>query len=70
MKTKLLMVDGLILKRQHINRLELLAMKLAIKSFLPRKDLVRPLRIMSHNSTAIAYINKQRVAQSTTCNQL
>ena len=25
---------------------------------------------MSHNSTAIGYINKQRVAQSTTCNQL
>ena len=54
----------------HINCLELLAIKLAIKSFLLRKVLVRHLRIMSDNSTAIAYIDKQGVTQSTTCNQL
>ena len=53
-------------KTLHIDCLELLAIKLAIKSYLPRKVLVRHLRIMSDNSTAIAYINKQ----STTCNQL
>ena len=34
-------------KTLHINCLELLAIKLAIKSFLPRKFLVRHLRIMS-----------------------
>ena len=54
----------------HMNYLELLAIKLAIKSFLPHKVLVRHLRIMSDNSTTIAYINKQEGAKSTTCNQL
>ena len=54
----------------RINCLEFLAIKLAIKSFLPSKVLVRHLRIMSDNSTAVAYINKQRGTQSTTCNQL
>ena len=49
--------------------LELLAIKLAIKSFLSCKVLVRHLRIMSDNSTVIAYINKQGGTQSTTCNQ-
>ena len=49
-----------------INFLELLAIKLAIKSYLPLKVLVKHLSIMSDNSTGIAYINKQ----STTCNQL
>ena len=53
-------------KTLHIDCLELLAIKLTIKSYLPRKVLVRHLRIMSDNSTAMAYINKQ----STTCNQL
>ena len=45
-------------KTLHINCLELLAIMLVKKSFLPRKDLVRYLSIMSNNSTAIAYINK------------
>ena len=57
-------------KTLHINCLELLVIKLAIKSFLPRKDLVRHLRIMPDNSTAIAYINKQGGTKSTSCNQL
>ena len=46
-------------KTLHINCLELLAIKLVIKSFLPRKVLVRHLRIMSDNSAAVEYINKQ-----------
>ena len=54
----------------HINCIELLAIKLAIKSFLPRKVLVKHLRIMSGNSAAVTYINKQGGTQSTTCNQL
>ena len=37
---------------------------------MPRKVLVRHLRIMSDNSTAIAYINKQGATQFNTCNQL
>ena len=57
-------------KTLHMNYLELLAIKLAIKSFLPHKVLVRHLRIMSDNSTTIAYINKQEGTKSTTCNQL
>ena len=57
-------------KTLHINCLELLAIKLAIRSFLPRKVLVGHLRIMSDNSTGIAYINKQGGTQSTTSNQL
>ena len=57
-------------KTLNMSCLELLAIKLAIKSFLSCKVLVRHLRIMSHNSTVIAYINKQGGTQSTTCNQL
>ena len=57
-------------KTSHINCLDLPAIKLTIKSFLPRKVLVRHLRIMSDNSTAIPYINKQGGRKSTTCNQL
>ena len=41
-----------------------------MKSFLPRKVLVRHLRIMFDNSTTIAYINKEGGTQSTRCNQL
>ena len=37
---------------------------------MPRKVLVRYLRVMSDNSTAIAYINKQGGTPSTTYNQL
>ena len=37
---------------------------------MPRKVLVRHLRIMSDNSIAITYINKQGGTKSTTCNQL
>ena len=44
-------------KTLYINCLELQAIKLAIKSFLPHKVLVRHLRIMSGNTAAIAYIN-------------
>ena len=50
-----------------INCLKLLAIKLTIKS---RKVLVMHLRIMSDNSRATAYLNKQGVTQSATCNQL
>ena len=57
-------------KTLHVNCLERLVIKLPIKSFLPRKVLVRHLRTMSDNSTAIAYINKQGGTKSTTCNQL
>ena len=57
-------------KTLHINYLELLAIKLAIKSFLSRKDLMRHLIIMCDNSTKVANINKQGGTQSTTCNQL
>ena len=57
-------------KTLHINCLEFVAIKLAIKSFLPRKVLVRHLRLMSDNSAAITYINKQEGTQSTLCNQL
>ena len=46
-------------KTLHINYLELLAIKLAIKSFLSRKDLVRHLIIMCDNSTKVANINKE-----------
>ena len=56
-------------KALRINFLKLLAIKLAMKSFLSRKILVRHLRIMYGNSTAIAYINEQGVTQFTTCNQ-
>ena len=44
-----------------------MAIKLTIKS---RKVLVMHLRIMSDNSRATAYLNKQGVTQSATCNQL
>ena len=47
-------------KRLLVNCLDLLAIKLVIKSFLPRKVLVTHLRIMSDNSTAIAYKSKSR----------
>ena len=46
-------------QEMHINCLELLAVKLAISSLLPLHPNVKHVRIMSDNSTAISYINKQ-----------
>ena len=49
------------LDEQHmdINCLELKAIKLAIQSYAPLYDNCRHIRIMSDNTSAIAYINKQ-----------
>ena len=60
-------ISGIWSDSEKTNCLELLAIKLAIKLFLPRKVMVGHLKIMSDNSTTIAYINKQGGTQS--CNQ-
>ena len=54
----------------HINCLELLAIKFAIKSFLPLHKDIRHLRIMSDNTTAISYINKQGGSHSMSLNNI
>ena len=46
-------------QHMHINALELKAIELALKSYLPLCRDVRHVRIKSDNTTAIAYINKQ-----------
>ena len=43
----------------NINCLELKAIKLALKSFVPLYNQCRHIRVMSDNTTAIAYINKK-----------
>ena len=43
----------------HINCLELIAIKFALKSFLPLYPEAKHIRIMSDNTSAISYINKQ-----------
>ena len=52
----------------HINYLESLAIKLAIKSF--RGTLSNHVRIMSDNATAICYINKMGGIKSLKCDQI
>ena len=46
-------------KEMHINCLELLAVKFALKSFVPLHSEIRHIKIMSDNTTAISYINKK-----------
>ena len=43
----------------HINVLELKAIELALKSYLPLNRHARHVRIKSDNTTAISYVNKQ-----------
>ena len=54
----------------HINVQEMLAIKLALLSFLKYNDSITHVRIMSDNATSIAYINKQGGSKSMDCNDL
>ena len=57
-------------KEMHINCLELLAVKFAIKSFLPLHSNTRHIRIMSDNTTAISYINRQGGSHNMSLNDI
>ena len=54
----------------HINCLELLAIKFALKSFVPLHPKIRHVRIMSDNTTAISYINKQGGSHNMSLNDI
>ena len=54
----------------HINCQELLAVKLAIASFLPLREETKHVRIMSDNSTTISYINKMGGTKSESCHNI
>ena len=54
----------------HINCLEILAVKLALFSLLPLRKDTQHVRIMSDNSTAISYINRQGGTHSLICNDI
>ena len=54
----------------HINVLELTAIKFAIFSLLPLQIGTKHLRIMTDNSTAISYINRQGGIRSMLCNNV
>ena len=46
-------------KELHINCLELIAIKFALKSYIPHNQASKHIRIMSDNTSAISYINRQ-----------
>ena len=54
----------------HINVLELLAIKLALQSYLPLRNNKKHVRIMTDNTTAITYINNQGGVKSKNCNSV
>ena len=54
----------------HINVLELTAIKFAIFSLLPLPTGTKHLRVMTDNSTAISYINRQGGIRSMLCNNV
>ena len=54
----------------HINELELLAILYALKSFLPAYAGALHVRIMTDNTTAVTYINKQGGTHSISCNKI
>ena len=56
--------------QSHFNVLELTAIKFAIRSFLSLKHNMKNFRIITDNSTAICYINKQGGMNSMTCNDI
>ena len=57
-------------QEMHINCLELLAIKFALMSFVPLHTHIRHVRIMSDNTTAISYINKQGGSHSMALNDI
>ena len=57
-------------KDMHINCLELLAVKFALKSYLPLQRNTRHIRIMSDNTTAISYINRQGGSHNMSLNDI
>ena len=57
-------------KEMHINCLELLAVKFALKSFVPLHPEIRHIKIMSDNTTAISYINKQGGSHNMSLNDI
>ena len=56
--------------QSHFNVIELTTIKFAISYFLPLKLDMKHVRIMTDNSTAISYINKQGGVKSITCNDI
>ena len=54
----------------HINVKELMAIKFAIQAYTPLYDTIRHIRIMSDNTTAIAYVNKQGGTQCMILNDI
>ena len=54
----------------HINCLEILAIKFALSALLPLKKHIKHVRIMSDNTTAIAYVNKKGGTHSVKCNDI
>ena len=54
----------------HINCLELLAIKFALMSFVPLHPNINHVRVMSDNTTAISYINKQGGSHSMSLNDI
>ena len=57
-------------QKLHINILELMAINLAIKAYIPLYESCNHIRIMSDNTTAIAYINKQGGTHCMTMNAI
>ena len=54
----------------HINILELMAIKLGLRSYVPLYENCKHVRIMSDNTTAIAYVNKLGGTHCMTMNEL
>ena len=54
----------------HINVLELTATKFVIFSLLPLRVGLKYLEVMTDNSTAISYINRQGLVRSMLCNNV
>ena len=57
-------------KLLHLNKIELLAIKHVVYSFLPLFPNTKHFRIMTDNSTSVSYINKQGSTHSPMCNKL
>ena len=55
----------------HINTLELLGAKLWLFSFFKdNKDIIKHIRVIMDNSTAVAYINNMRGIRSDLCDDV